>query len=59
MAGALRMDVTAEGVETLAQFELLRSLGCTDAQGYWLGKPMTPSRFAAHLARASADVRIA
>ncbi|MCC6162122.1 MAG: EAL domain-containing protein [Acidobacteria bacterium] len=59
VAGALRMDVTAEGVETLAQFELLRSLGCTDAQGYWLGKPMTHARLASHLARTSADVRIA
>jgi len=36
---ALRKAVTAEGVETTAQLELLRAEGCDDVQGYLLGRP--------------------
>ncbi|WP_296281972.1 EAL domain-containing protein [Pseudoxanthomonas sp.] len=39
LAGAMRLTVTAEGVETLRQFELLRALGCTQVQGYLFGPP--------------------
>jgi diguanylate cyclase (GGDEF)-like protein/PAS domain S-box-containing protein len=34
IATALKMTTTAEGVETEAQRELLRKLGCTEMQGY-------------------------
>jgi EAL domain-containing protein (putative c-di-GMP-specific phosphodiesterase class I) len=34
IAAALNMTTTAEGVETDAQRELLRKLGCTEMQGY-------------------------
>jgi diguanylate cyclase (GGDEF)-like protein/PAS domain S-box-containing protein len=34
IAAALHMTTTAEGVETEAQRELLRRLGCTEMQGY-------------------------
>src|ERR1700704_4860647 len=34
IAAARNMTTTAEGVETLAQKEMLRSLGCTEMQGY-------------------------
>ena len=37
---ALGMNLTAEGVETESQYEVLRALGCDDAQGYLFGKPM-------------------
>lgn len=37
---ALGMNLTAEGVETESQSEVLRALGCDDAQGYLFGKPM-------------------
>ncbi len=37
---ALSMTVTAEGVETMEQLRLLRSLKCDEVQGYFLGKPM-------------------
>jgi EAL domain-containing protein (putative c-di-GMP-specific phosphodiesterase class I) len=39
----LQMVVVAEGVETKAQADLLRSLGCQVAQGYLFGKPRPAS----------------
>jgi diguanylate cyclase (GGDEF)-like protein/PAS domain S-box-containing protein len=36
---ALGLTTIAEGVEELAQFEMLRALGCDQAQGYLLGRP--------------------
>lgn len=36
----LDMTVTAEGIETLGQAELLSSLACDQFQGYLYGKPM-------------------
>jgi diguanylate cyclase (GGDEF)-like protein len=45
LARALGLDVVAEGVETTAQFEALRRLGCTVVQGYLFGRPQPPSAF--------------
>jgi diguanylate cyclase (GGDEF)-like protein len=42
IASARNMTTTAEGVETEAQKELLRSLGCTEMQGY-LFSPAKPA----------------
>jgi diguanylate cyclase (GGDEF)-like protein/PAS domain S-box-containing protein len=39
LATRLHMSTTAEGIETIAQLELVRTLGCTEGQGYLLGKP--------------------
>jgi PAS domain S-box-containing protein/diguanylate cyclase (GGDEF)-like protein len=39
MAEALNLRVVSEGVETEAQLQILRSLGCDEAQGYLLGRP--------------------
>jgi EAL domain-containing protein (putative c-di-GMP-specific phosphodiesterase class I) len=39
MAAALGLEVVAEGVETAPQLEMLRELGCSHAQGYYLGRP--------------------
>jgi diguanylate cyclase (GGDEF)-like protein len=41
MAHALRMRVTAEGVETVEQAERLHALGCDEAQGFWYSRPHT------------------
>ncbi|MFB2896935.1 EAL domain-containing protein [Aerosakkonemataceae cyanobacterium BLCC-F50] len=40
LAHTLGMDVTAEGVETLEQLTLLKSLGCEYGQGYFFSKPL-------------------
>jgi diguanylate cyclase (GGDEF)-like protein len=37
---SLRIPVTAEGVETREQLELLRVEGCDEAQGYLLSRPL-------------------
>ena len=39
ITSALKLPVTAEGVETQGQFERVRKLGCQYAQGYLFGKP--------------------
>jgi diguanylate cyclase (GGDEF)-like protein len=41
LAEALSMEVTAEGVETLEELELVHALGCGDIQGFLFGRPMT------------------
>jgi EAL domain-containing protein (putative c-di-GMP-specific phosphodiesterase class I)/ActR/RegA family two-component response regulator len=40
MARQLGMKSVAEGVETRAEWDLLRDLGCDIAQGYWIARPM-------------------
>ena len=40
MAHSLRMSVVAEGVEHQEQFELLRSEGCDEFQGYYCRPPL-------------------
>ena len=41
LAENLGMTCVAEGVENRAQIALLQSMGCTCAQGYYFGKPMS------------------
>lgn len=40
IAESLGSRVIAEGVETEAELQLLRSLGCDEIQGYLIGRPM-------------------
>jgi diguanylate cyclase (GGDEF)-like protein len=47
----LGMDVVAEGVETAAQLEKLRSLQCEYGQGYFFSKPLPSEAAAALLAK--------
>lgn len=42
LGGALGIKVVAEGIETQAQADVLRSFGCEFAQGYFFGMP-TPA----------------
>ncbi len=40
LATALSIPVTAEGIETAMQAEILREAGCDQLQGYLVGRPM-------------------
>jgi diguanylate cyclase (GGDEF)-like protein/PAS domain S-box-containing protein len=44
LAHTLRLSVTVEGVETSAQAEQLRELGCDTAQGWYYARPGPPER---------------
>lgn len=48
LADSLGMATTAEGVETEAELEMVRALGCRKVQGYYFGRPM-PAADAARL----------
>lgn len=43
MGASLGLDMVAEGVETVAQMEVLGTLGCTKAQGYLISRPIPPA----------------
>ena len=45
MAQNLKLRVIAEGVETAEELAFLQAHQCDEAQGYFLGGPMTPEKF--------------
>jgi diguanylate cyclase (GGDEF)-like protein len=53
MGKALGLHTVAEGVETTAQLNILRELGCDLAQGYLFAAPQTPRDVTALLGRAT------
>ena len=50
MANNLRLDVVAEGVETVQQFALLKKLHCKYGQGFYFSMPLSAEGTAALLA---------
>jgi EAL domain-containing protein (putative c-di-GMP-specific phosphodiesterase class I) len=50
------MSTVAEGVETLAQAETVRKLGCEKAQGYFYSRPLEAADLELWLERAQAPV---
>jgi EAL domain-containing protein (putative c-di-GMP-specific phosphodiesterase class I) len=48
-AGALDMEVVAEGVETRAHVDALLGLGCEYAQGSFFHRPLEPRSISARL----------
>jgi len=53
LSRSLRLEVTAEGVETDLQLNLLRKMQCSHLQGYLLGRPASVAQLA-HNAHANA-----
>jgi diguanylate cyclase (GGDEF)-like protein len=51
LAHNLGLSVVAEGVETAKTWKLLDTLGCDEAQGYYIGRPMPAAEFMAWLAQ--------
>jgi diguanylate cyclase (GGDEF)-like protein/PAS domain S-box-containing protein len=51
MSRSLRLNVTAEGVETKQQLAMLRALGCNLVQGYLLGRPRSAAQLDMHRAK--------
>ncbi len=54
LAHVLGLTVTSEGVETAAQRDEVRTIGCDDSQGYFHARPMPAAGIRAHLSE-SAD----
>jgi diguanylate cyclase (GGDEF)-like protein len=50
LAGGLGVETTAEGIETAAEADVMRALGCTHLQGFLFGRP-APARHRAGRAR--------
>ena len=50
MGRSLKLDMTAEGVETASQVEFLRSVGCDTFQGYRFAEALSSEAFAKLLA---------
>jgi EAL domain-containing protein (putative c-di-GMP-specific phosphodiesterase class I) len=55
MSSSLSIGTTAEGVETYAQLERLKSEGCTEAQGYLFSPPKAAADVNAWLASLSPE----
>ncbi|RYY74924.1 MAG: GGDEF domain-containing response regulator [Gammaproteobacteria bacterium] len=49
LAKALHLDVVAEGVQTQAQFDALKALGCNEYQGSLFSKPLPADELIRHL----------
>jgi EAL domain-containing protein (putative c-di-GMP-specific phosphodiesterase class I) len=49
LGASLGISITAEGVETKQQLELLRAMGCDCIQGYLFSKPIDPASIPAYM----------
>jgi len=54
MAGRLKIETLAEGVETMGEHALLAQLGCTHVQGYYIAKAMPVDEMTVWLERQAA-----
>lgn len=56
---SLGIETTAEGVETAAQLEALRREGCSQAQGFFIGRPMPAASASELLGLGAAQLKLA
>jgi diguanylate cyclase (GGDEF)-like protein len=56
LARALRMETTAEGIESVEQLAMLKALGCDDVQGFLVARPMASEDVSPYLQRTCALV---
>jgi len=49
MSRGFGIDSVAEGIESQSQLDLLKAIGCSEGQGYFLAMPMTIDKLVAHL----------
>ena len=59
MAAALGINVVAEGIETVAQLNVLQDLGCPLGQGYLFARPAPAAELLDSLDRRRGDLRLA
>ena len=59
IARALRLEVVAEGVETLEQQTFLRTHGCKEAQGFLYSRPVPPDEVVALVRKPSLGLHVA
>lgn len=57
LAHSLGLSVTAEGVETAADAQRLRSIGCDCAQGWYYGRPVRPGDITRRIVEAAGGTR--
>jgi len=55
LASDLKMQTTAEGVETQEELQLVRDLGCSSVQGYYFSKPLPADQATELAAKGSAS----
>ena len=55
LAVAFKRQVIAEGVETIAQGQMLLSIGCVLGQGFGIARPMPPTEVPTWLASRQPD----
>lgn len=48
-ARALRLNLQAEGIESMEQLTMLRKCGCTEGQGYFFSRPLSVAEFEKNL----------
>jgi diguanylate cyclase (GGDEF)-like protein/PAS domain S-box-containing protein len=58
LASNLGISVVAEGIESEAQLETLRALGCDFGQGFLFSRPQPPEQIAHLLAQGTAPARV-
>ncbi len=51
MTNSFGINLVAEGVETERQLNILQEMGCQQAQGYYLGRPMPVEKLIEHLTK--------